>query len=632
MDKKKLKQKSQKVRTPFDLYFLIISTIIVLPFVYTTKVLDPGLAPRLFGLGIITLILLLVNLFTSIKNRPELSFVRLHVFPVFGLYLVWSVISLTQAITPAEGLFDIARSLLSLTLLILATQTFINYKNWISLLVKCVVVSSIIATSIGLYQYFESIPGNVDFNLFMALYEIKGLMGHKNLFAMSLFLMLPFVIFGIVYLKKWWKVLSISSLTLLIINILLLQTRSVWIASIIFVIVLLVIWGFFALRKGFVFNSGSKKQVVLFTAGFLIIFSVGFFIIQKTGALQTLKYKAVSIFNTDSHDNQGRLQIWESTLHLSQDHLLLGVGAGNWKIEIPPYFPYNYDLTYQNWRRPHNDYLWVLAEKGIPGLALYILIFIITVLYGVKVLTKETDQDTLIYTALIISGIMGYMAFAFFDFPLERINHQVYLMMMMASVISIYYRHYPAKSFKNFNSRYVRIHVPAIVFIAASIYFAGVLLKMEFNVHQLFGYRNAQNWKKIIELADKAFTKLTPIDAFSSPIHLHSGEAELQLKNYNRAMADLTTALDYSPNHVSILNDLAIVSAEMHDTKKAIGYLDKCLSIYPKYEPSLYNKVNVYYRNKEYANAYVSLLNCNTMNPRADYKEFMKVMTERVNH
>jgi tetratricopeptide (TPR) repeat protein len=274
----------------------------------------------------------------------------------------------------------------------------------------------------------------------------------------------------------------------------------------------------------------------------------------------------------------------------------------------------------------------VLGEKGVPGLVLYILVFIMIAFYGIKILRKETDKDISIYIALIISGILGYMAFAFFDFPLERINHQVYLMMMMASVISIYYRHYPSKSFKNLNKQVVKIHIPAIVLVAASIYYAGVLLKMEFNVHQIFAYRNAQNLKKVIELADQAFTKLTPIDAFSSPIHLHSGEAELQLKNYNQAMADLTTALDYSPNHISILNDLAIVSAEMHDTKKAIGYLDKCLSIYPKYEPSLYNKVNVYYRNKEYANAYVSLLNCNTMNPRADYKEFMKVMTERVNH
>ncbi|MFA7290341.1 MAG: hypothetical protein WC055_15815, partial [Melioribacteraceae bacterium] len=167
MNKKKLKQKSQKIRPPFDLYFLIFSTIIVLPFVYTTKVLDPCLAPRLFGLGIIILILLLVTLFISIKNRPQLSFIRLYVFSVIGLYLLWSIISLTQAITPAEGLFDIAKTLLSLTLLILATQLFIINSNWISLLVKCVVISSIIATSIGLYQYFESIPGNVDFNLFM---------------------------------------------------------------------------------------------------------------------------------------------------------------------------------------------------------------------------------------------------------------------------------------------------------------------------------------------------------------------------------------------------------------------------------------------------------------------------------
>ena len=218
MRNKKLKLKP-KTKKPFDLYLLIFTTILVLPFVYSEKVLDPTLAPRLLGLGIIVGLLLLYNLLRPLKDRPSLNFLRLAIFPVFLGLIVWSVITIIPATTPVEGLFDIAKTLLTFFLLVLATQIFINNKNWIDVLTQGIVMSSIFATSIGIYQYFDTIPGKGNSDIFGALYEIKGLMAHKNHFAISLFLMLPFVIFGMINLKKWWKVLSIYSVVMIVLNI-----------------------------------------------------------------------------------------------------------------------------------------------------------------------------------------------------------------------------------------------------------------------------------------------------------------------------------------------------------------------------------------------------------------------------
>ncbi|OFY47399.1 MAG: hypothetical protein A2W85_01685 [Bacteroidetes bacterium GWF2_41_31] len=628
MRNKKLKLKP-KTKKPFDLYLLIFTTILVLPFVYSEKVLDPTLAPRLLGLGIIVGLLLLYNLLRPLKDRPSLNFLRLAIFPVFLGLIVWSVITIIPATTPVEGLFDIAKTLLTFFLLVLATQIFINNKNWIDVLTQGIVMSSIFATSIGIYQYFDTIPGKGNSDIFGALYEIKGLMAHKNHFAISLFLMLPFVIFGMINLKKWWKVLSIYSVVMIVLNILLLQTRSVWIATFIFSLALFFISTL--VKKQLNFNLVTKKQAVIVTAGFLLVLFLGIYVVQKTGAYQTLKFKVSTIFDSDSHHNQGRLRIWESTLNLSEDHLIAGVGAGNWKLEIPPYFPYNYDLTYQNWRRPHNDYLWVLSEKGFLGLVMYLLLFMLIGFYYFKILRTENDKHKLIFASLVFSGIIGYLAIAFFDFPMERINHQVYIAIMMAAIIGIYYQNYPSKSPDHLNNQYFKIHAFAVILVSATLYYSWTLLQMERNIHQVIAYRNVSNWKKMIEYSDKAFNKLTPIDAFSSPIHLHMGEADLNMKNYKQAKKDLEIAFEYSPNNISVLNNLAIVSAELNNSKAAIDYLDYGLSIYPKYEASLFNKVNVYYRDKDYARAYVALLNCNTKNKRGDYETMMNVLTNLVN-
>jgi len=139
------------------------------------------------------------------------------------------------------------------------------------------------------------------------------------------------------------------------------------------------------------------------------------------------------------------------------------------------------------------------------------------------------------------------------------------------------------------------------------------------------------NWQKAIEFSEKGFNKLTPLDAFSSPIHLHKGEADLKMKNYKQAKKDLEIAFKYSPNNISVLNNLAIVSAEMNNSQAAIDYLDYGLAIFPKYEPSHFNKVNVYYRDSDYKNAYIALLSCNTKNKRSDYNSIMTILTEKVN-
>jgi hypothetical protein len=70
-----------------------------------------------------------------------------------------------------------------------------------------VIISSLIATFTGLSQYLKEIPGTSGSELFRALYEVNGNMGHKNQYAISLFLMLPFVLYGIYKLKKIWRYL-----------------------------------------------------------------------------------------------------------------------------------------------------------------------------------------------------------------------------------------------------------------------------------------------------------------------------------------------------------------------------------------------------------------------------------------
>ena len=203
MNKKKRNRKTKKKSTLFEMYFLIISTIVILPSIYSTKTLDPTLPTRLLALGIIVLILFLINILRKNKDeKNQFSFTNKSVFIIYSALIIWTLVSLLAATNPSEGLFDITKTTLTLLLLIYVIKVLLTYENAIIVLTKSVIISAIITTTVGFYQYAMNIPGKSGQELFMALYEIKGLMAQKNQFSMSLFLMLPFTVYGIFILKN----------------------------------------------------------------------------------------------------------------------------------------------------------------------------------------------------------------------------------------------------------------------------------------------------------------------------------------------------------------------------------------------------------------------------------------------
>ncbi|NCX99219.1 MAG: hypothetical protein EBX35_11760, partial [Planctomycetia bacterium] len=45
------------------------------------------------------------------------------------------------------------------------------------------------------------------------------------------------------------------------------------------------------------------------------------------------------------------------------------------------------NLSSDNWIQPHNDFLWVFAEKGLPGIVAFGAVFILALAAGGGVLT-----------------------------------------------------------------------------------------------------------------------------------------------------------------------------------------------------------------------------------------------------
>ncbi len=618
MKKRKAKQNIIQKQNSFEYYLLIILFVIIIPLTHSNNTLDPTV-PRLLYWGISLFVIYVLTYFNNKNKNTDLGFIRLWVFIVYGLYLLISIASLTQAINPAEGFHDLAKTILtlfSLVIIVFILNQQYSFKNFV---VKSVVISSIIAPIIGISQYAKLTDNASEIDFYIALYEIKGLMANKNQFAISLFLMLPFSVFGAFKFNNWWKYISIVSVILLIISFVFIQTRSVWVAVFAFVTSFGLFY--FVNKKGLSSNINFKFKKAIAPLVILIIIALISTIIlfQKTNSVGVFQTKVSSLFDLESKDNTNRLQLWESTIHMSSDHLLLGVGAGNWKISIIPYYSYKIKDEYVNWIRPHNDFLWALSEKGVFGLLTYLLIFILTAFYGIKTLLTKTDAENKLYTRLMLSGLFGYLAIAMFTFPYERINHQIYLTLIMGGIISNYYKLVLTAKVNHNLLTLIKLLVP-LAMVTLSIFYAAVFYKSEINIKKyvIESKSKKPNTNKLIEYSNKAFSPFTTLDSQQVPIHLYKGICMMKLKKTEASIEEYKKAYMYHPYSFAVTNNLGYAYSSVGRYKDAINIFKESLILFPDNEEVTINLAGAYYLAGNYIEARKTLLRCkpNSINPK----------------
>lgn len=209
-------------------------------------------------------------------------------------------------------------------------------------------------------------------------------------FAISLVVLLPFVIylyedFGCRY-KQYSLIIIILIWVLLIIS----QSRTGIIAC-------ACVCGFHVLKTNRyrLFFSRWRKTVIFFIGMFLIV----------------LLY----VWKIDSFN--GRLLIWKSTVNMIMDNPLKGYGIGGFSIYYMEYqavFLQTLDDIY--WKQladdvfhPFNEYLKLIVEFGIGVFAFVIIVFI----FLFKCMLSKLDR----YAILSLEVIIALIIIAFFSYP-----------------------------------------------------------------------------------------------------------------------------------------------------------------------------------------------------------------------
>jgi len=506
---------------------------------------------------------------------------------------------LTEAVNLTEGFFEWLKIFLSFSFLYIAVLIIGKNYDGIFILTKTIIVTAMILALIGICQHFHlaftNIPGNG---------IVYATMAHKNLFSSSLFLTVPYVLYGSLRFPGGWRIASFVSMVFIFLGLVITETRAVWAGIAFSTAITGMIVALVQQRQGM--NNSIEKPmrshrhrifcISLILFGIITTATVSTYRIMADNKNHGGLVQSTPVWSLDSLNE--RMLLWQKSYEMINDNKILGVGLGQWKIALAAYGKIEKTEASHTgireilFQRPHNDFIWILSEAGILGLICHLSFFFTIIFYIVRIVGKTKDTDRKVFSIFMLFGIVGYMIISFFSFPKERIFHQLFLMLITAGVVCEYHRLYPIKR-KVVYPKVLSLNISLPILLAVCILFGYARLESEIHSREALSARKAKHWDRVIHEINKADSWYYNMDPVSTPLSWYRGMANFSLGRISEALKDFKRASEIHPNHIHVLNNLGTCYALREDYPKARDYYQRTLAVSPGYREARVNLKNI---------------------------------------
>ncbi len=578
--------------------FLLLLLVLV-PVFQLPAVMDIALVPRFICLTVV----LTVGLFLCYKDLPKTKYLTI-LDGAFLLYFLLSLLSCIWAHNTANALFE-AQKVFAVFMTFLALR-FLWLKSegrMIPFALCCNILLTVIVI-IGTIMQMDLLGGqSIRHQLFYmaqkVFRELTGFSAQKNLLSSFLYLTLVINALALtVFTLKKWRI-GLGMLILFQVYLLLLfQTRSVYIAGLISFVVFLIglqlISRFFNYKRLLIAGGGVLLILALLWARLNLVDDDFDVYLQKMNIASYL----------ESGSAQERIQVWQKTGQMIREYPMTGVGAGNWAVFFPKYGLENTEAAEKAifFQRPHNDFIWTFSELGIFGFLTYLSLFVLMFWSGIYIIRKLGNHKVSLQIWILLSGLLGYMLIASLSFPKERLEHQIWLVLIF-SLIAYYSKDYWEKL--------LRINISKLQNgLLLAVILSGLLLNLMIGYHRYKGEKamknvyqasiSTQQKKKDIKTARSFFYTL---DHVGFPISWYAGTIARGEGDGASALQYFEEAYEMNPYNYQVINDLATSYGESGKPEKAIIYLKESYAINPKAQTTIFNLAILHYRIKDYKTA-----------------------------
>jgi probable O-glycosylation ligase (exosortase A-associated) len=224
-----------------------------------------------------------------------------------------------------------------------------------------------------------------------------GFIGDENDFALAINMIIPFAFFGFFYFRGRAKLFSGILLVSYILAVISSFSRGGWV-------------GLAAVMLYGILNVKKKLAVISLT---LVLAATAFFF-----APANYWDEVGTVTDTSESTASARLRFWDAGLRMFWDNPLIGVGAANGGIHMPAYIRGVRDANTQWGRAFHGTWIQVLAELGILGAALYMVMIVLAFRWLSRVRKIKAppggDSTTEYLAKSMIGSLIGYFACALF--------------------------------------------------------------------------------------------------------------------------------------------------------------------------------------------------------------------------
>jgi O-antigen ligase/Tfp pilus assembly protein PilF len=409
-------------------------------------------------------------------------------------------------------------------------------------------------------QYFNKFfDGIAETPLGSLINSLNGNTGNKNIFAASLVIKIPFVLYALYQAKLAERIFHILALTLGIATIFMASARSSYVS--LFLVSLLFL--------GFVLVEFRKHkradQLLLQSAYLLLPLLSAFFITQAINTQVTTlqennsgRYGSVignisSIALTNDASSY-RFKLWEHAFDYIAENPLMGCGYGNWKLASIPYEKeYIDDLNVP--AHAHNDFLEHAAELGLLGGLLYLSLYVCLFFFTIKTLRSTASENTKLIALFSFMALIVYAVDAALNFPIERAIMQVFFACITAINLGSYIQALietkdsnAVSSKKNFTLAHPLYGMITILILLPATYITYltyISLKGQLRV-----VPDLKNEPMTIPLAEvkTLFPPIPNLTSSSQPIEAILGRYHSENKQYDEALRLLRKSIPYNPH------------------------------------------------------------------------------------
>ena len=161
-------------------------------------------------------------------------------------------------------------------------------------------------------------------------------------------------------------------------------------------------------------STPIEKKIVAIIAIFTLISSSYFLPIVKSridnGLIVVPDYFASDDYKDNSRLNSFgvRMELWKTGWHIFLENLLTGAGVGSFRVMARAHSErYQVNEVVHLYKNPHNQYIVALATRGIPGLALLLMVSLMPLKIAMS--QKSFNPDTEIARLSIIFICLTYV-------------------------------------------------------------------------------------------------------------------------------------------------------------------------------------------------------------------------------